>query len=597
MSSEPNSRTALFRQYRRALRYVRPYTASLIVFIALGLVSTVLGLAQPYLSRFLVDDALIGHNRRALIIVAVAMIVVAITNSVISFASSYTYLRLSTRSLFDMRLDLYRHLQNLSPRFFSGRKLGDLVSRINNDIGEVQRVASDALLSLLSNLLFLIGSIGMMIWLNWRLTIVSVVLLPIAVFALRHYQGRLVLQTRDVRQRSSDLGSFLIESLMGLRMTVACVAEQREAFRFRRLNDGFIQALLKTQVTSFLAGALPALVLTVATSLMFLYGGLLVFDGSLTIGGLLAFVAYQAKLLSPVQNLLALYTNLLTGGVALDRVFELIDIPAEVKEPEHPLPVPQRLGTLRFEDVSFSYKGSTQAIDHISLAIPERSFCVLLGPSGSGKSTLADMLLRFYDPDSGAITVDGVDVRSVGLAALRSQIAVVEQVPYLFHASLQENIAYGRPDASLDEIRECAAAANIDDFIMGLPEGYATVIGERGATLSAGERQRIAIARALLRDPALLILDEPTASLDPASEAAVSVALARVTKGRTTLLITHRHALIEMADQVVVIKQGRILESGSPHDLIRAGGYLADHMSTAIDSRHRTPPSLEKAFA
>ncbi len=597
MSREPLSRPALFRQYRRAVRYVRPYTTSLVAFILLGLISTALGLAQPYMSRFLVDDALLGHNRRALLIIASAMVAVAVLSSAISFASSYTYLRLSTSSLFDMRLDLYRHLQRLSPRFFAGRKLGDLVSRINNDIGEVQRVASDALLSLLSNVLFLVGSIGMMLWLNWQLTIVSVVLLPIAIFALRHYQGRLVLQTKDIRQRSSDLGSFLIESLMGLRMTVSCVAEEREAFRFRRFNDGFIQALLKTQVTSFLAGALPALVLTFATSLMFLYGGWLVFAGKLTIGGLLAFIAYQAKLLSPVQNLLALYTNLLTGGVALDRVFELMDIPAEVKEPEHPTPLPTRLGAFNLQDVSFSYKDAP-AIENINLTITKGSFCVLLGPSGSGKSTLVDMLLRYYDPDSGAITVDGVDVRSASLAELRGQIAIVEQVPYLFHATIEENIVYGRPDASLPEIRECAEAANIDAFIMGLPDGYATIVGERGATLSVGERQRIAIARALLRNPALLILDEPTASLDPASEAAVSVALARVSEGRTTLLITHRHALIEMADQVVVIDKGRIIESGSPDDLIRSGGYLAKHMASNAGLRQlESTAYMEKAFA
>jgi ATP-binding cassette subfamily B protein len=436
----------------------------------------------------------------------------------------------------------------------------------------------------------------MMLWLNWQLTVVSVVLLPIAVFTLRYYQSRLITQSRDIRQKSSDLGSFLIESLMGLRMTVSCAAEEREARRFRQLNDGFIHALLRTQATSFLAGALPALVLTIATSLMFLYGGWLVFAGKLTIGGLLAFVAYQAKLLSPVQNLLALYTNLLTGGVALDRVFELMDIPAEVKDPAQPIALPQTLGAIHLNGIGFSYKGQGQALDTVDLTIPQGSFCVLLGPSGSGKSTLADLLLRHYDPDSGSITVGGIDLRSVTLADLRSRISIVEQVPYLFHASLQENIAYGKPEASLAEIRECARAANIDDYIMSLPDGYASIVGERGATLSAGERQRIAIARALLRNPSLLILDEPTASLDPASEAAVSVALARAAEGRTTLLITHRHSLIEMADQVAVIQNGRLIENGSPYELVRAGGYLARHMASAT-SKWQTEMQQERAFA
>ena len=568
----------LFVQYGRALRYVRPYLGGLLGFIGLGLLSTALGLAQPFMSRYLVDKALLGRDLRALLVIAAAMIGAAVVSSGISFVSSYLYLRLSTRSLFDMRMDLYRHLQSLSPRFFSGRKLGDLVSRINNDIGEVQRVASDACLSLLSNVVFLIGSLAMMLWLSWQLTAVSVVLLPIAIVALRAYQGRLVLQSREIREKSSDLGSFLIESLLSLRLTVAVTAEQREAARFRRLNDGFIQALLKSQVTSFLAGTVPSLILTVSTSVMFLYGGWLVFQGRLTLGSLLAFIAYQAKLMAPVQNLLTLHTNLLTGGVALQRVFELLDVPAEVAEPALPAPFPESFGDVRFDAVSFSYKGTDVALSDLSFALPKGSLSVVVGKSGSGKSTMADLLLRLHDPQSGTITIDGIDLRSMRLKDLRERIAIVEQTPFLFHASLRENIAYGRPGVSFERIRECARAAQIDDFIMSLPEAYETLVGERGATLSAGERQRIAIARALLREPELLILDEPTASLDPLSETLVTLALAEVAKGRTTVLITHRQALIERADQVIVVHGGRIIEHGAPDDLMRSSGYLAAHM-------------------
>ena len=555
----------LFVQYGRALRYVRPYLGGLLGFIGLGLLSTALGLAQPFMSRYLVDKALLGRDLRALLVIAAAMIGAAVVSSGISFVSSYLYLRLSTRSLFDMRMDLYRHLQSLSPRFFSGRKLGDLVSRINNDIGEVQRVASDACLSLLSNVVFLIGSLAMMLWLSWQLTAVSVVLLPIAIVALRAYQGRLVLQSREIREKSSDLGSFLIESLLSLRLTVAVTAEQREAARFRRLNDGFIQALLKSQVTSFLAGTVPSLILTVSSSVMFLYGGWLVFQGRLTLGSLLAFIAYQAKLMAPVQNLLTLHTNLLTGGVALQRVFELLDVPADVAEPTISVPFPESFGAVRFNAVSFSYKGTDVALSDISFALPKGSLSVVVGKSGSGKSTMADLLLRLHDPQSGTITIDGVDLRSLRLRDLRERIAIVEQTPFLFHASLRENIAYGRPEASFERIRECARAAQIDDFIMSLPEAYETLVGERGATLSAGERQRIAIARALLRDPELLILDEPTASLDIAYQLEIRSILVELNKSRGLTVVISTHDLnmaAGLCHDLILLDRGCVLAAG-----------------------------------
>jgi ATP-binding cassette, subfamily B, bacterial len=553
--------TVPFAQYKRAFAYVVPYWRGLLAVMLLGLFSTAVGLVQPYISRLLIDDALLRRNLHALTMIALAMVVVTIVGFVLNIASSYYYIRLSAESLFDMRLAVYRHLQHLSPRYFTQKKLGDIVSRINNDIGEVQRVCSDTLLSVLSNLLFLVGSIAIMSWLNWRLMLASIALLPVGIFALRHYQGRLTVPTADLRQRSSDLGSFLIESLLGMRLIVASATEKFEAERFREYNSSFIRSLLSMQVLSFMASAMPSTVLTLSTAVVFLYGGKLVIAQQLTIGGLVAFMAYHLKLLSPVQNLLGIYTNLLTGGVSLGRVFEVLDVPVEVKEVAVPVSLPCVRHAITFEKVRFHYAHDVPVLRNVSFTIPAGQMCAIVGASGAGKSTLADLLLRFHDVDSGSIAIDGQDIRELRLEDLRRQVAMVEQTPYFFRASIRENIAYGRPEATLEEIRNCAAAAAIDTFIHSLPNGYETILGERGLTLSVGERQRIALARALLRDPRILILDEPTSALDPASEAAVTAELTNVLRGRTSILITHRMSLAELADRVVVIEDGCVLES------------------------------------
>jgi ATP-binding cassette, subfamily B, bacterial len=553
--------TIPFAQYKRALAYVVPYWRGLLAVMLLGLFSTAVGLVQPYISRLLIDDALLRRNLHALTMIAIAMVVVTIVGFVLNIASSYYYVRLSAESLFDMRLAVYRHLQQLSPRYFTQKKLGDIVSRINNDIGEVQRVCSDTLLSVLSNLLFLVGSIAIMSWLNWRLMLASIALLPVGIFALRHYQGRLTVQTADLRQRSSDLGSFLIESLLGMRLIVASATEKFEAERFREYNSSFIRSLLSMQVLSFLASAMPSTVLTLSTAIVFLYGGKLVIAQQLTVGGLVAFMAYHLKLLSPVQNLLGIYTNLLTGGVSLGRVFEVMDVPVEVTEVADPVPLPWVRHAITFDKVRFQYGHDVAVLRDVSFTIPAGQMCAIVGASGAGKSTLADLLLRFHDVDSGSIAIDGQDIRELRLEDLRRQVAMVEQTPYFFRASIRENIAYGRPEATLEEIRNCAAAAAIDSFIQSLPNGYETILGERGLTLSVGERQRIALARALLRDPRILILDEPTSALDPAAEAAVTGELMNVLRGRTSILITHRMSLAELADMVVVIEDGCVLES------------------------------------
>jgi len=543
--------------WRRIFHYLAPYWRRLLLVLAVSLLSTALSLVQPYIAKLLIDEALLRRNLDALWAVAALMVAVTVVGFALNILSSYRYVGVSAEVLFDMRLALYRHLQSLSPRFYARTKLGDIVSRLNNDIAEIQRVSADAILSLLASFVFLAGSVAIMLWLNWRLFLVGIALLPFSVLTLLHYRRRLADRVRDLRERSAGIGSFLIETLAGMRLVVASAAEQHEVGRFRRHNLGFIDALLSMQLTSYLVSFLPGTILTLSTAAVFLYGGRLVIDGALSIGALVAFMAYHLRLLAPVQNLLGLYTSFATARVSLDRVFELLDAPVEVAERPGAAALQRARGEIVFDAVTFGHDREF-ILENVSFRAAPGSISAIIGPSGAGKSTIADLILRFYDPDSGAVRLDGGDLRDLRLADLRREVALVDQEPFLFHASIRENIAYARPAATLDQIRDAARAAGIADFIAGLAQGYDTMVGERGLALSAGERQRIAIARALLREPAVLVLDEPTAALDPAAEAAFASTLAGAMRGRTVILITHRMALAQIADQVFTLENGRL---------------------------------------
>jgi ATP-binding cassette subfamily B protein len=565
----------LLGEYRRAFIYILPYWRRLALVLSISLFSTLLGLVQPYIAKLLIDEALLRRSAQALQAVALLMVVVTVASFALNILSSYRYVAVSADVLFDMRLALYEHLQKLSPRFYARTKLGEIVSRINNDIGEVQRIAADTLLALVANLVFLAGSIAIMLWLDWRLFLLSVALVPLSVFALRHYQGRLTGEVKRLRERSADIGSFLIETLIGMRLVITSTAEAHEVKNFRERNRRFIDALLKMQLTSNLAGAAPGAVLTLSTAAVFLYGGHLVINGTLSLGGLVAFMAYHMRLLAPVQSLLSLYTGLATARVSLGRVFELLDTPIEVVERTDAATLNDVRGEVSFADVTLRHDRQAVVLDAVSFNVPAGSLCAIVGPSGVGKSTIADLTLRLYDPESGIVKLDGHDIRNVRLADLREAVALVDQQPFLFNASIAENIAYARPTATRAEIIEAARTAAIDTFIAQLPAGYETEVGERGLALSAGERQRLAIARAWLRQPAVLVLDEPTAALDPATEQSFVETLAEIKRGRTVIVITHRLALAELADQIIVLEQGRVVEAGPPEILLAGGSRLA----------------------
>ena len=579
--------------FRRALSYLRPYRWQLTLVVALSLVSTGFSLVVPLLSRTLVDGAILAGDAGALRLVVLVFVAVTAAGFGLNVWSGLRYTRVSADVLFDMRLALYRHLQQLSPRFHARTRFGDVMSRLNNDIGEIQRIASEVVLAWVGNVLFLLGALGMLAYLDLRLLLLGTAALPVSIWALVHYRRRLEKRVAVLRERSADIGSFLIETLQGVRLVVAANAQEREVQRFRRRNGRFIDALMAMQWTTYLSGGLPGLVLSGSTALVFLYGGQRVIDGTLTLGTLVAFMAYQLRLFGPVQALMGLYASLATVRVSLGRVHEILDVEPEVVESpsaealadvrvepevgEAPgeAAVPAVRGELELDDVTLSFDRGP-VLEHVTLRAPAGACLAIVGPSGGGKSTIADLALRFLDPDAGTVRLDGRDLRALRLRDLRAHVGLVEQEPAVFHASIADNIRYARPGATDEEVRTAAARAGLARFAATLPDAYETVVGERGAALSAGERQRLAVARALLAAPSVLVLDEPTAALDPESEQRVAEGFEAVMRGRTTVLITHRAALARRADRVAVLDGARVVEEGAPDELMARGGRFAE---------------------
>jgi ATP-binding cassette subfamily B protein len=553
--------------YRRALRYAFPYWKKLGLVLLVSMLGTLLGLAQPYFLKILIDDAFLARDFDLLVRISLLLFLVSILSVVLNSVSGYRYIQVSTQALFDMRHEVFRHLQSLSPRFYAAVPMGDVLSRLNNDVSEVQRIASDSFLSFLTNLVFLAGTVVILIHLEPRLFLVSVALVVPAVWISHHFRTRVADKNRDLRERSADIGSFLVEAFLGMRQTVASRREQWEASRFREKNDRFVRALLDRQITNYLASGLPGVLLSVSTLLVFLLGGYWVLDGRFSMGSFVAYTAYQARLLSPVSGLLGLYLGIQSARVSLERVFALLDERPEVTESPEPVDLPRASGRLELRSVTLDHRRGGEVLSNVSFQAEPARVTAIVGPSGVGKSTIADLVLRRLDPDEGQVLLDGVDLRKLKLSDLRRHVAVVEQETFLWNASIEENIRYGRPEASSHEVERAAKLAGIHDFILSLPQGYLTRVGERGLQLSAGQRQRVAIARALLQDAAVLILDEATSALDGDTERSLAKALEPLFRARTTVVLSHRFALVARADRVLVLDGGRLVQEGTVETL------------------------------
>ncbi len=522
--------------------FVRPRARALSGVLALSAIATALVLLQPLLVKRLIDDGLIARSHEVLWTTALFMLLAGLAATLLAGLNRYLHTKLSAAVLFDLRQDLFAHLQRLSPAFWARWRTGDVMSRLDGDMAEIQRFAVDSLFAVLSNLLGLVGALAWMVWLSWELTLLVAVLLPLEWWWLRRMRPRVIDGTRALRERSGDVSSFFVEVLPAVKFVQASRQEAREALRLDGLHAGYLSSLLRLQIIEFVTHAVPGQMTAWTRALAFLIGGAWVIDGQWALGSLVAFSTYLGMASGPVNSLLGWYVGLQKVRVSLGRVAELRDEPVAVIDPERPLPLPAPLrGELRLHDVVFAHPGRGEAsLSGVSVLIPAGERVALTGASGAGKSTLIDLLLRHHDPQAGAVTLDGTDLRQLALVDLRRAVAVVSQDIVLFRAPLLDNIRYVCPGADEVAVAQAAERAGLGGWIATLPDGLHTPVGERGQTLSGGQRQRIAIARALLQDPAVLVLDEATSAVDEAMEAQILAQIDDCFAGRTRIVVSHR---------------------------------------------------------
>ncbi|MBY4676626.1 ABC transporter ATP-binding protein [Marinobacterium arenosum] len=538
--------------------FVRPQRSAIGLVMALSLCASLLVLAQPWLTKTLIDEGLLAKDYGTLLQTALLMIAAGLLGTLLAGVNRYLHTRLSGRILFDLRDDLYRHLQTLSPAFYGQRRIGDLMSRLDGDVAQIQRFAVDSLFSALSSLLGLVGAVALLFALSWQLALILALLVPLEVLWLSWMRRKVERRSRILRERSADLSSFLVETLPAMKFIQSVGQERREAGRLQGLGDRYLGDLLKLQLTEFVTQAVPGTLTSWSRAGAFLIGGYWVIEGQWQLGALIAFSTYLGMAVGPVQSLLGLYVAVQRMTVSLGRVMELRREQPEIRLAERRLPLPDSGGRIELQAVGFGYAGREPVLADVSLVIPAGLKVALSGPSGVGKSTLIDLLQRHYDPQQGVLLLDGVDLRQCDPAELRRRVAVVSQEIVLFRGSLADNIRYASPDADPQAVRRAAEQAQLGELIGQLPQGLDTPLGERGGQLSGGQKQRIAIARALLQQPTVLVLDEATSAVDEATEREIIAAVDRLFAGRTRILISHRLSTLADADLYLRLNRGTL---------------------------------------
>ncbi|MCS6845162.1 MAG: ABC transporter ATP-binding protein/permease [Caldilineales bacterium] len=561
-----------WRIYRRLLAYLQPYWPQVAVAYLAMLLSTVLGLAVPPLIKDAIDQGLVSDRPAALFLAAGLILAIALVRGVTAFVQRFFSQWLTFRVAYDLRNQFYEAVQRLPFAFHDQAHTGDLMSRVTGDIGEAERFVGEGLMDLTATLLLLAGVVVAMLIQDLRLALLALIPFPALIAATLRFGRQVQPLSRHVQDQLGVLSTAMQESLTGIRVVKAFAREPHEFQKFDQQNTRWFQ--LRERLITVWGNNWPffTFLLALSTFLLLWFGGPLAMAGATTVGTLFAMISYVLMLNGPIQRLGFLVNLAATADASASRVFEILDTPNTVTERPDAVELTDVAGEVTFEHVSFGYRDGLHVLEDISFTARPGQVIALMGPTGAGKSTVINLIPRFYDPTAGRVLVDGRDVRDVTLKSLRRHIGIVLQEPFLFSATIAENIAYGRPDASMEEIVAAAQAANAHDFIVSFPKGYETRVGERGVTLSGGQKQRIAIARALLYDPRILILDDSTSSVDTETEYLIQQALQRLMQGRTTFIIAQRLLSLKHADQILVLDRGRIVQRGTHEELLRQEG-------------------------
>jgi ABC-type multidrug transport system fused ATPase/permease subunit len=569
-----------WRRTRRRLatlaRLTAPYKVRTILSVFSLLAATATALAPPFLSKYAVDDGIRRHDLGKLWWIVAAFLVAGLANWGMSYVQTYLTGWVGERILADLRNKLFGHLQRLSLGFYERNRAGVIISRLTNDVEALDQLVTDGVTSLVQNTLTLIGTAILLFVLDWRLALATLAVIPLMSIATVIFRIRSSRAYRAVRERLGLVTATLAEDIAGMRMVQAFTREERNIRNFREVSERYRDSNMETVVLNGLYFPFVDLLSSIALAVVLGYGGHLYFDGSVTIGTLFAFMLYVQNFFDPVQQLSQLYNTFLSATAALDKIMDVLDEEPEVLDSAAATPLPEVEGRVRFEEVRFSYGTGPEVLHGLDLDVPAGTTVALVGHTGAGKSTIAKLLARFYDPTAGRITIDGRDLRDVTQSSLRHQLGIVPQEGFLFAGTVTQNIAFGRPDAAPDEVVRAAQAVGAHEFILRLEDGYETQLGERGSRLSLGQRQLVALARALLADPRILILDEATSSVDIGTEQKIERALRLLLAGRTAFIIAHRLSTIRDADLIVVLEHGRIVEQGSHDELLaRRGLYTS----------------------
>ena len=580
---------------------VRPYRGSLLVILAAMLLQTVMSLAGPWPLKIIIDNVagshklepvlahllrpLIQHETKMEIALAAALfsVVIAVLSALTSYIASYYTESVGQYVAHDLRLRTYQHLQRLSLRYYADHQVGTLLSTITTDIQTIQGFASSSTLGIVVDLLTIVAMLVLMFWMNWDFTLIALAVTPFLLFFVARFKKAVKKATKEVRKEQSEIVAAVQQGLESIQVVKAFGRQDKEEEGLREVSQATVDAALRARKIKALLSPVVTVTVALITALVMWRGAGLILAGVMTVGALTVYLSYLTKFFKPIKDLATMTNAIAQAGVGVDRVKSILDADTIIPEKSDAIEPPRLTGDIRFDHVAFGYTVDNKVLGDISFHITPGQLVGVVGPTGSGKSTVISLIPRFYDPSAGRVSIDGRDIRDYKLSALRDQIGYVLQDTVLFRGTILENIAFGRPNATREEIVEAARMANADEFISRMPNGYDTMVGERGSTLSGGQRQRIGIARVIVRDSPILLLDEPTAALDSESERLVVEALERLMKGRTVIMIAHRLSTIRDANLILVVSGGVVAESGSHDELMARNGIYAELHRTQFE--------------